>query len=129
MGSDESHFNVSLITVRDKVTRQCPQTTISELNRKKSRSGFEPRDPASVKQVAYFANCCFDSCAEQRPKEKQLSEKQLLMLGSNSAARTTHPAMKTPSCSSSVLFHVHRNHEGLLGTGSPGMPPRLSHSS
>ena len=25
-GSDESHFNVSLI-VRDKVTRQCPQTT------------------------------------------------------------------------------------------------------
>ena len=28
-GSDESHFNVSL-TVRDKVTRQCPQTTIFE---------------------------------------------------------------------------------------------------
>ena len=27
MGSDESHFNVSLI-VRAKVTRQCPQTTI-----------------------------------------------------------------------------------------------------
>ena len=26
MGSDESHFNVSLI-VRDKLTRQCPQTT------------------------------------------------------------------------------------------------------
>ena len=29
MGSDESHFNVSLI-VRDKVTRQCPQPTIFE---------------------------------------------------------------------------------------------------
>ena len=29
MGSDESHFNVSII-VRDKVTRQCPQTTSSE---------------------------------------------------------------------------------------------------
>ena len=28
-GSDESHFNVSLI-VRDKVTRQCPQTTTFE---------------------------------------------------------------------------------------------------
>ena len=27
MGGDESHFNVSLI-VRDKVTGQCPQTTI-----------------------------------------------------------------------------------------------------
>ena len=30
MGSDESHFNVSLIIVRDEVTRQCPQTTIFE---------------------------------------------------------------------------------------------------
>ena len=29
MGSDESHFNVSLI-VRDKVTRQFPQTTTFE---------------------------------------------------------------------------------------------------
>ena len=29
MGSDESHFNVSLI-VRDKVTRECPQTTTFE---------------------------------------------------------------------------------------------------
>ena len=29
MGSDESPFNVSLI-VRDKVTRQCPQTTTFE---------------------------------------------------------------------------------------------------
>ena len=29
MGSDESHCNVSLIT-RDKVTRQCPQTTTFE---------------------------------------------------------------------------------------------------
>ena len=41
MGSDESHFNVSL-TVRDKVTRQCPQTT-TFLKRKDSRSGIEPR--------------------------------------------------------------------------------------
>ena len=29
VGSDDNHFNVSLI-VRDKVTRQCPQTTTSE---------------------------------------------------------------------------------------------------
>ena len=29
MGSDESHINISLI-VRDKVTRQCPQTTTFE---------------------------------------------------------------------------------------------------
>ena len=38
VGSDESHFNVSLI-VRDKVTRQCPQTT-TFLKRKESRSGY-----------------------------------------------------------------------------------------
>ena len=30
MGSDESHFNVSLI-VRDNVTRQCPHTTTFEV--------------------------------------------------------------------------------------------------
>ena len=32
VGSDESHINVSLI-VRDKVTRQCPQTTTFEEKR------------------------------------------------------------------------------------------------
>ena len=43
MGSDESHFNVSL-TVRDKVTRQCPQTTTFPKRREReSRSrGIEP---------------------------------------------------------------------------------------
>ena len=41
MGSDESHFNVSLI-VRDKATRQCPQTT-TFLKRKESRRRIEPR--------------------------------------------------------------------------------------
>ena len=40
VGSDESHFNVSLI-VRDKVIRQYPNT--QRLKRKESRSGFEPR--------------------------------------------------------------------------------------
>ena len=40
MGSDESHFNVSLI-VRDKVTRL--STDHNFLKRKESRSGIEPR--------------------------------------------------------------------------------------
>ena len=43
MGSDESYFNVSLI-VRDKVTRQCLQTTT--LKREESRSGFD-RSPSA----------------------------------------------------------------------------------
>ena len=43
MGSDESHFNVSLI-VRDKVTWQCPQTTtFSKRRESRSRRGIEPR--------------------------------------------------------------------------------------
>ena len=41
MGSGESHFNISLIA-RDKVTRQCPQTT-TFWNRKESRSGIDSR--------------------------------------------------------------------------------------
>ena len=39
MGNNESHSNVPL-TVRNKVTRQCPQTTT--LTRKESRSGMAP---------------------------------------------------------------------------------------
>ena len=37
MGSDESHFNLSLI-VRDKVTRQCPHTTNFEGEPKRYRT-------------------------------------------------------------------------------------------
>ena len=40
MGSDESRFNVSLI-VRDKVTRQCPQTTTFEEKREPKRTRTE----------------------------------------------------------------------------------------
>ena len=39
VGSDESHFNVSVAEVMDKVTGQCPQTT-TFLKRKESRSGY-----------------------------------------------------------------------------------------
>ena len=40
MGSDESHFNVPLI-VRDKVTRQCSQTTTFEEKGQSKRNGAE----------------------------------------------------------------------------------------
>ena len=40
MGSDESHFNVSLI-VRDKFRRQCPQTTTFEEKAEPKRSRTE----------------------------------------------------------------------------------------
>ena len=41
MGSEESLFTLSLV-VRDKITRQCPQTT-TFVKRKESRSGIEAR--------------------------------------------------------------------------------------
>ena len=41
MGSDESHFNVS-VGSDGQITGQCPQTT-TFLKRKESRSGIEPR--------------------------------------------------------------------------------------
>ena len=47
MGSDESHFNVSLI-VKDKVTRHCPETTTFERERRaeadsnRGPSAYEP---------------------------------------------------------------------------------------
>ena len=40
MGSDESHFTVSLI-VRDKVTRQCPQTTTFKEKGEQKQIGTE----------------------------------------------------------------------------------------
>ena len=49
MGSDESHFNVSLI-VRDKVTRQCSQTT-TFLKRKESHKCFINCEGQSQKTV------------------------------------------------------------------------------
>ena len=49
MGGDESHFNVSLI-VKDKVTRQCPQTTTLLKPRKDSRTSLKP--------VLNWANVC-----------------------------------------------------------------------
>ena len=42
MGSDESHFNVSLI-VRDKVTKTVSTNHNPFLKRKESRKGIEPR--------------------------------------------------------------------------------------
>ena len=45
IGSDESHFNVSLI-VRDKVTRPCRETTTSE----------EKGEPKRIRTDAYHPN-------------------------------------------------------------------------
>ena len=48
VGSDESHFDVSL-TVRDKVTRQCPQTTTSEEKGEPKRNRAEVLPLTSLK--------------------------------------------------------------------------------
>ena len=50
MGSDESHFNVSLLIVRDKVTRPCPQTTTFE------EKGEQKRHRTEVLPLQYQPN-------------------------------------------------------------------------
>ena len=55
MGSDESHFNVSLI-VRDTVTRQSPQTTTFEDKGEPKRYRTEVLPLTSLKPVLNWAN-------------------------------------------------------------------------
>ena len=55
MGSDESHFNVSFI-VRDKVTRQCPQTTTFEEKGEPKQIRTEVPLLTSLKPVLNWAN-------------------------------------------------------------------------
>ena len=50
VGSNKSHFNVSLI-VRDKVTRQCPQTTI-----------FEEKELKQIQTKVPLLNSLMPSC-------------------------------------------------------------------
>ena len=55
IGSDESHFNVSLI-VRDKVTRRCPQTKLTTLlKRKESRRAGVFLQPLVLVQNIYLS--------------------------------------------------------------------------
>ena len=94
MGSEESHFNVSLI-VRDKVTRQYSQPQL--LKREESRSGIEPRsfcfnqpnalplsqtgsqrvtDNAKQLRASYQSprqGCCIGVCAFGKSRAKQKS--------------------------------------------------------
>ena len=57
MGSDESHLNVSLI-VREKVARQCPQTTTFEEKGEPKRIRTEVLLLTSLKPVLNWANVC-----------------------------------------------------------------------
>ena len=63
MGGDESHFNVSL-TVRSKVTGQCPQTR-TFLKRKEGRSltPYRWAKPAHTEtaMMMMMMKCCFTS--------------------------------------------------------------------
>ena len=52
MGSDDSHFNVSLI-LRDKVTRQCPQTKTFEEKGEPKRIRTEVRLLTSTSLTPY----------------------------------------------------------------------------
>ena len=60
MGSDERHFNVSLI-VRDKVTRQCPQTTTFEEKGEQQRIQTNPTVSRSLARLGLFSRNGIDS--------------------------------------------------------------------
>ena len=57
MGSDESHLNISLI-VRDKVTRQRPQTSTFKEKGEPKRIRTEVPLLTSLKPVLNWANVC-----------------------------------------------------------------------
>ena len=60
MGSDVNLFNVSFITVRDKVTRQCPQITTfeekgeAEADSNRGPSAYQP-NALQVRQTGSYA--------------------------------------------------------------------------
>ena len=115
MGSDDSHFNVSLI-VRDKVTRQCPQTTIflkrkESCNRESNRglSAYQPtrltaRPNRLTPLVGFRFQCCFTST-------------ETIRLIGDGEARTatstfTQPLSSDVESSSSVSDYVHTVRDG-----------------
>ena len=104
MGSDESHFNVSLI-VRDKVTRQCPQTTTFELKAEPKRYRTEvllhtSLQPTSVVLGIYSHPLSLTSCC--------LGPRQQYLFGYNSELnKFNQPNQTLPSvCPASALLVV-----------------------
>ena len=75
MGSDETHFNVSII-VRDKVTRQCPQTT-TFLKRRETET-VSCRDPSAYqpKAVPLGQTGALKSCEvyQQQPPQSRVPQ-------------------------------------------------------
>ena len=74
MGSDESHFNVSLI-VRDKVTRQCPQTTTFEEKEelKRYRTEVLPLHKKIIKKMTCLLGRIVQEVCESRGGRPGLS--------------------------------------------------------
>ena len=70
MGSDESRFNV-LLTVRDKVTRQCPQTTTFEDRGEPKRNRTEVLLLTSLTRLTARPNLItmFDSVGKHRSRQ------------------------------------------------------------
>ena len=131
MGSDESHLNFPL-SVRDKVTRQCPQTTTflkrerdrgAEAESSRGLSAYQPNalPLGQTGSLLLLVECCFTSTETVG----------LLGTGAQDVHLHFHTAPELWFCPWwwwSVLLDVHRNRR-LIRDGSPGRPPRLSHSS
>ena len=97
MGSDESHFNVSLI-VRDKVTRKCPQIIIV-LKRMESRSGIEPswwsplskkkKKKKKVSNLVFYAQSAIAVISGRKKKKKKNNKNNTNNKQNNITGNTT----------------------------------------
>ena len=114
--SDECHFNVSL-TVRDKVTRQCPWTTTFEEKREPKRIRTEV--PPLTSLTTARPNRLTDAEVQYifRPRKPEGS------LGRTAQRTATSTLTQLLNYDSRPLFFFHvalrpRRRDGILGTGT-----------
>ena len=88
MGSDVSHFNVSL-TARDKVTRQCPQTTTPEKKGETKCTRWERYGISDGTVIMEYLLCAIHSVSESR-QEPSFSAKdhgvRIVVIGGTNVA-------------------------------------------
>ena len=116
MGSDESHFNVSLI-VRDKVARQCPQTTIYE----------EKGEPKRIRTEVHLLTIHLDQSRDVGSVSYSTSLASVTLSSSMVLYVHFFLPLRFPSTETIRLI---RDGGGKTGVGNEGSgPPPCSHSS
>ena len=109
LDSDESHFNVSLI-VRDKVTRQCPQTTTFEEKGEPKRYRTEVLPLTSIPNTQQLNTAVFCRLTLQSYYPCQLNHTLALKLNIvQTHQRGQEPTEKMPHTKKKTENMLHRN--------------------